>query len=42
VKLALLIECEIMTFQAIQHWLGMEELVHKMQLELMELEENQL
>ncbi len=41
-KLALPIECEIMTFQAIQHWLGMEELVYNMQLELVELEENQL
>jgi hypothetical protein len=40
VKLALPIECEIMTFQAIQHWLGMEELVRNM--ELVELEENQL
>lgn len=42
VKLALPIECEIMTFQAIQHWLGMEELVHNMHLKLVELEENQM
>jgi hypothetical protein len=39
VKLALPIECKIMTCRAIQHWLGMEELVHNMHLEFVELEE---